>query len=260
MYKLFLIGKFNNNFESINNFLSSYFSVQVCVDNLIMIKGMLKINKPDVIVVNMAGLVDEKAEIFEELNSSYGDVPKICMIEGEIPEAFKSLMKGEAYHIVNSFAPNDMLLEEIHNLYHIDYDVDSNVFEKSAGGRKCVLLIDDSAIQLRALNEMLKGKYDVLMATSGVKALTLIGKRLPDIILLDYDMPVCDGKMTLQMIREIEEAKDIPVVFLTGLSDMNHIRSVLELHPAGYLLKPASRKMIFEVLEKNLYHPGYLEV
>ncbi len=260
MYKLFLIGKFNNNFESVNNFLSSYFSVQVCVDNLIMIKGMLKINKPDVIVINMAGLVEDKAEIFEELNASYADVPKICMLEGQVPEGFREFINEESYQIVESFSANDMLLEKIHNLFDINYDVDSNVFEKNNSGRKCVLLIDDSAIQLRALNEMLKGKYDVLMATSGVKALTLIGKCLPDIILLDYDMPVCDGKMTLQMIREIEEARDIPVIFLTGLSDMDHIRSVLDLHPAGYLLKPASRKMIFEVVEKNLYHPSVLEV
>ena len=63
MQKIFLIGKFNSNFESINNYLSNYFSVQVCVDTLILIKGMLKINKPDIIVVNMAGLDETKIEI-----------------------------------------------------------------------------------------------------------------------------------------------------------------------------------------------------
>jgi len=75
---------------------------------------------------------------------------------------------------------------------------------------------------------------------------------VPDVILLDYEMPMCDGKMTLQMIRELEEAKDIPVVFLTGVSEKEHIKAVLGLHPAGYLLKPASAEVIFETLNKIL--------
>ncbi|MBQ7775238.1 MAG: response regulator [Lachnospiraceae bacterium] len=259
MNKLFLIGKFNEEFEKINNFLSSYFSVQVCVDNLMLIKGMLKLNRPDIIVVNMVGLEDDKAEILVELQASYADIPTICIKENDVQKAFAVVLQGETFHVVEGSQNYDTLLEKIYEQLHIDYDVDSNVFHKDKGDRKCILLIDDSAIQLRALNEMLKGKYDVLMATSGVKALTLIGKRLPDIIFLDYDMPVCDGRMTLQMIREIEEAQDIPVVFLTGLSDMEHIRSVLELHPAGYLLKPASRKIIYEVLDKYLYCSEDLE-
>ena len=90
------------------------------------------------------------------------------------------------------------------------------------------------------------------MATSGVKAISLICKKLPDIIFLDYDMPMCDGKMTLEMIRDVEEAKDIPVVFLTGVSDKAHIEAVLALKPAGYMLKPANADKIFDTIERIL--------
>ena len=119
-------------------------------------------------------------------------------------------------------------------------------------GRKCVLLVDDSKIQLRSLSSALAGRYDVQVANSGMKALTLIGKRVPDIIFLDYEMPMCDGKMTLQMIREVDEAKDIPVVFLTGMRDKEHIKEVLELKPAGYLLKPPNLDTIFQTIEDVL--------
>lgn len=118
--------------------------------------------------------------------------------------------------------------------------------------KKTVLLIDDNAVQIRTLNVMLKEKYNVLMATSGVKALTLLEKKVPDIIFLDYEMPECDGRMTLEMIRQVEKVKDIPVVFLTGLNDKEHIDSVLELNPAGYLLKPASIDSILEMIDKVL--------
>ena len=90
------------------------------------------------------------------------------------------------------------------------------------------------------------------MATSGMQALTLIGKKKPDMIFLDYEMPMCDGKMTLEMIREIDEAKDIPVVFLTGVSDKSHIEAVLKLKPAGYLLKPADASRIYGIIEEIL--------
>ena len=90
------------------------------------------------------------------------------------------------------------------------------------------------------------------MATSGMQALTLIGKKKPDIIFLDYEMPVCDGKMTLEKIRELDGAKDIPVVFLTGVSDKKHIEAVLELKPAGYLLKPADASRIHDIIDKIL--------
>ena len=90
------------------------------------------------------------------------------------------------------------------------------------------------------------------MATSGTQALTMIGKEKPDMIFLDYEMPGCDGKRTLEMIREVDEIKDIPVVFLTGVSDKEYIEAVLELNPAGYLLKPAEASRILDTIEKVL--------
>lgn len=121
------------------------------------------------------------------------------------------------------------------------------------GNRLCILIIDDDPIQLRTMNEFLAANYDVQLATSAMRALTLIGKRVPDMIFLDYDMPMCDGKMTLQMIREVEEAKNIPVVFLTGVQDRSHINAVLAMRPAGYLLKPVPREVICDTIQTVLH-------
>ena len=82
--------------------------------------------------------------------------------------------------------------------------------------------------------------------------MTAIGKKRPDLILLDYEMPVCDGKQTLEMIRADEDLRDIPVLFLTGVSDRAHIEAVLDLKPAGYMLKPPIREKIVEAIEKAL--------
>lgn len=103
--------------------------------------------------------------------------------------------------------------------------------------KKKIMLVDDDAMMLRNMNQILKGKYEVLMAPSGILAMTLLGKTVPDLILLDYEMPICDGPQTLAMIRGEETYKDIPVIFLTGVNDKEKIVKVLEYKPQGYLLK-----------------------
>ena len=74
-------------------------------------------------------------------------------------------------------------------------------------------------------------------------------KKKPDLILLDYDMPGWNGKVTFEKIREIPEYVDIPIVFLTGMADKEHITAVLHLNPAGYILKPISSDKLLSTIE-----------
>ena len=71
-------------------------------------------------------------------------------------------------------------------------------------------------------------------------------------ILLDYEMPVCDGKMTLEMIRADEDLTSIPVVFLTAVNDRANIEAVLKLKPAGYFLKPPVKDRLLLEIDKIL--------
>ncbi len=252
MKKVFFIGKFNAFYEEMNQFLSGYFNVQVCVDNASMVKGMIKLNQPDIVIVSLIEMEVQKVAILKELKEHYPDMPKLCIGTEDGLERFKDVLEEGEFGIFSRHDDKKLLLERIYEALQIDYEVNSSIVSRPMGNRKCILLIDDSPMQLRVLNEILKHDYDVQMATSAAKALTLLGQRMPDIIFLDYDMPECDGRMTLQMIREIEEAKDIPVIFLTGVNDSSHIKAVLDLHPAGYMLKPANSKMLYEVLDKHL--------
>ena len=250
MKKIFFIGKINALYKDISNFLNQSFNVQMCVDDHEMVKGMLKVDKPDLVLISLVGLDTNSGKIFSELKFNYSHVPVICIgTEGEV-ENFNEFFKLEQFSLLIRPLKNEQILEEICAKLELKCDEDGTVVEEEKSSKKTILLVDDNAMQLRTLNEMLKMQYDVQMATSGMKALTLIGKKKPDIIFLDYEMPMCDGKMTLEMIREVEEAKDIPVVFLTGVNDKEHIEAVLRLKPAGYLLKPASAEMIFSTLDK----------
>lgn len=70
-------------------------------------------------------------------------------------------------------------------------------------------------------------------------------KHKPDLILLDYLMPVQDGPMVLRELRDIDSYADIPVIFLTGMTEKNTvIKTLTQLKPQGYLAKPASKSEI----------------
>ena len=100
-----------------------------------------------------------------------------------------------------------------------------------------ILIVDDSAVVLQAMKGLFEGSYQVTVAKSGMSAIRSITLDKPDLVLLDYDMPVCDGKQVLEMIRSEEEFTDIAVIFLTGKIDKERVEKVVALKPEGYLLK-----------------------
>ena len=107
--------------------------------------------------------------------------------------------------------------------------------------RKKVLVVDDSSTVQKSVKQILGRDYDVGLVGSGVAAIRAISLNRPDLILLDYEMPVCDGKQTLEMLRSEQEFADIPVIFLTSRRDPNSMIQVMPLNPSGYLLKDSKQ-------------------
>ena len=109
--------------------------------------------------------------------------------------------------------------------------------EEEGSKKPKVLVVDDSATIRCSMKQLLEGDYEVSPVESGVAAIRAITLTRPDLILLDYEMPVCDGRQTLVMLRSEKEFADIPVIFLTGRGDPESVRRVMDLKPEGYLLK-----------------------
>lgn len=103
--------------------------------------------------------------------------------------------------------------------------------------KKKILVVDDSDFMRNRMIELLAGSYEVSEADSSVSAIKNLTVDRPDLILLDYEMPVCDGRQALEMIRSDKDIADIPVIFLTGRGDRETVQKVMELKPERYLLK-----------------------
>ena len=112
--------------------------------------------------------------------------------------------------------------------------------------RKNILLVDDDAAFLHMVKGWLDEKYKVTIVSSGMQAITYIAKNRPDLILLDYEMPVTTGPQVLEMIRSEVGTSDIPVFFLTGKGDKESVTKVLSLKPEGYILKTAGQAQLME--------------
>ncbi len=128
--------------------------------------------------------------------------------------------------------------------------------EKIRFERKHILVVDDDPELLVHIKEQLKEFYEVTLVGSGKNMFKYLEKFSVDLILLDYLMPEMDGPEVLLKLREYEEYKDIPVVFLTGVSEKETvIKTLVELMPQGYVLKPSKRSelvaKIIDVLDNT---------
>lgn len=115
--------------------------------------------------------------------------------------------------------------------------------------RKSILLVDDDGTFLKMVKDWLSSKYRVTIVTSGAQALMYIADNTPDLILLDYEMPVTSGPQVLEMIRSETKVDSIPVIFLTGKGDRESVMKVLALKPDGYLLKSMARDKLVAAVD-----------
>lgn len=106
--------------------------------------------------------------------------------------------------------------------------------------RKRILAVDDTAIILTRISDILRNEFDVITVNSGARALKYLGQEKPDLILLDIQMTPKNGIDTLREIRAMDGRADIPVIMLTGVEDKESVLASFKLGISDYILKPFS--------------------
>lgn len=116
-----------------------------------------------------------------------------------------------------------------------------------------ILIVDDSSDNIILLSRLLKGAYRTKIATSGEKALKMAASDdPPDLILLDVVMPGMDGYEVCRRLKEEPKTVDIPVIFLTAMSDVNDEKRGFELGAADYITKPISAPILLARIRTHL--------
>ncbi|MCW1381398.1 response regulator [Novosphingobium sp. KCTC 2891] len=121
--------------------------------------------------------------------------------------------------------------------------------------RDTVLVVDDEPNSLRLLTDTLEaGGITVLVATSGAAALDLLGHVVPDLVLMDAVMPGLDGFETTVRIKANPVTAHVPVIFMTGLTESEHVIEGFEVGGVDYVRKPVN---VHELLARVRVHMGH---
>ena len=107
-----------------------------------------------------------------------------------------------------------------------------------------ILIVDDERFNLNVLANILRTDYSLILAKNGIQALERALKQPPDLILLDVMMPDMDGYQVMYNLKNNELLKDIPVIFVSALSEVEDEEKGLLLGAVDYITKPFSPAIV----------------
>ena len=118
--------------------------------------------------------------------------------------------------------------------------------------KKTVFVVDDSPTVLTAVRRALKNDYNVVELSSGAELFLILEKTVPDVILLDAEMPELSGFDVLKSLKDDPELCDIPVIIITGGNKEEYEQKGLTLGAADFILKPFSNTILRLRIENQL--------
>ncbi|MCL2067939.1 MAG: response regulator [Treponema sp.] len=119
-------------------------------------------------------------------------------------------------------------------------------------GQKTIFLVDDDITNLTMGNDTLSKFYNVFTFDSGRRLMKMLEKHIPDLILLDVEMPEMNGYEVIRLLKNAGKTINIPVIFLTSHSDMENELKGLSLGAVDYIIKPFSPPLLLKRIEIHL--------
>ncbi len=127
--------------------------------------------------------------------------------------------------------------------------------------KQTVLIVDDSPVNVQMLGQLLKDEWNVKVATNGKTALNIAtSEDPPDLILLDVMMPEIDGYKICQILKASDDTKDIPIIFVTAMSQQEDEAKGLELGAIDYITKPYNISIVKARVRNHLELKHYRDL
>jgi len=117
---------------------------------------------------------------------------------------------------------------------------------------KTIFVVDDSDTNLSMAEAVLEDQYRVMTMPSAAKMFTLLEKVIPDLVLLDIEMPGMDGFDTIKRLKADSNWSEIPVMFLTGRNDADVEARGLEMGAVDFVTKPFSAPVLINRIKTHL--------
>ena len=171
----------------------------------------------------------------------------------------KNLRKGLSYlQRASHLTPNNLLLDtQVRDLTIRLAEIEERESLQSLQMRgRVIMVIDDSATVRKLISGKLeKSGHEVICAEDGLEALAKLNEIMPDLILLDINMPRMDGYQVCKLIRSNDATKDIPVVMISGKDGFfDKVRGRMS-GSTGYITKPFGPETLMKMVETYIAQP-----
>lgn len=280
MKRILFVADFNDTAHCIQEAMLSRYQVQLCsMKNAEDVSHMIRMFRPDMVVVFISCYQNISSKLFYILTIVHAAIPIITIGKKEDTMQYEMLYSKTQYtHLYRPIKNRDIMkciadrlhITEDENAEHKDISDISNYIENEdkiknktdiwdeaeldneadADKRKHILLVDNDDEIYNNMKSIIGDRYRVSVAGTELQAMRMLEKDRPDMMFLSYEMPLCEGRIMLEMIRSDEELRKLPVVFLTKIAEKRNIASIIRLKPAGCILKPIDKEIVTRIIEK----------
>lgn len=166
------------------------------------------------------------------------------------------LSDGKVAYVLDSAALISSVLKELDPLSEdCPKNIELTTKDNAPATKTKVLVVDDSITVRNIIKRLLeKNNFKTMIAKDAKEALAIIQESLPDIILLDIEMPVMNGYQFLEVIRGSQEYKHIPVIMITSRTSQKHRQKAMMLGANAYLVKPYCDQELLSFLQKYKFN------
>ena len=118
---------------------------------------------------------------------------------------------------------------------------------------KKILVVDDTVANIEILLELLGDNYDVLVSLDGETAIEIVKSDKPDLIILDIVMPEMNGFEVCTILKQENQTKEIPIIFITAKTDEDSIEKAYDVGGIDYATKPFKPEELLSKVKKQLH-------
>lgn len=170
--------------------------------------------------------------------------------------------RSDRYAVMNSLVMgiDGYLLKPVDKDVLVETVLETYQKKSIKGSKKTIVAIDDDMSYLKQLNSILKENYHVIMINTARLALEYLANHVPDVIILDYQIPLFNGVTLMKMIQQTTVCDEVPFIILSGTLDNKAIRDFCPYKPVAVLAKPVEKAVLMENIEQAILNSEQDEI
>ena len=250
--RIIYVDDVNYSLVSVKSRLSKYYDVFLAESSLKLF-DFLGGFCPDLILldVNMPDVDGYETLKSLKADERYYHIPVILLTGNSDRESVvKGLSLGAADYIIKPFT-TAKLVDTIQN--ELNPEINKHTFEgEEAGNKPNILVVDDVVSMLRAIQYALHDRYKVYILSKSEDVLDFLKSNNPDLILLDYVMPVLGGFDLIPIIKALPDHKNTPIIIITTEGTQDHVNQAISLGASDFIVKPFKPKELNDKVAKHI--------